>query len=184
MEKIVLDKQTIRQMMKEKRLCMNHETFLLHNHKIQQRVLSHQRYLNSQTIGIYVSLPYEVETLSLIKEMLKSHRVCVPKVKGKTMNFYQINSLDDLKEGHFHVLEPQTSKLIDPSQIDLMIIPMLAYDLRLYRVGYGKGYYDRYLANGFQGYKLGLAFSWQKVNHIDNDEYDQQLDEILTNDSE
>ena len=62
-----------------------------------------------------------------------------------------------------------------------MIIPMLAFDSRLYRVGYGKGYYDRYLVSGFKGYKLGLAFSWQEVEFIENDQYDQQLDEIITN---
>lgn len=176
-----MDKKTIRQIMKKKRLGVNHETFLQHSQKIQQHVLSHPSYLKSQMVGIYVSLPGEVDTLSLIKDMLKKHRVCVPKVEGSIMHFYEIKGLEDLKEGCFHVLEPQTNLYIEPSQIDLMIIPMLAFDSRLYRVGYGKGYYDRYLVSGFKGYKLGLAFSWQEVEFIENDQYDQQLDEIITN---
>lgn len=175
-----MDKQTLRQMMKEKRCDMSHETWLSDSHIIHQKVLSHPIYQKSKRIGIYVHLPLEVETQSLIEIILEDHEVCVPKVEGEYMNFYQIHSLNDLKEGHFHVLEPQTSYLVLPQDIDLMIIPMLAFDQTRHRLGYGKGYYDRYLSSGFQGYKLGLAFSWQQVDSIDHDEYDQPLDEIIT----
>ena len=109
------------------------------------------------------SLPKEVETLSLIQELLKTKRVCVPKVNQDTMDFYEIDSLDDLKEGYFHVLEPTTTALILPEDIDCMLVPMLAFDKQKYRVGYGKGFYDKYFARGYHGYKLGLAFSFQYV---------------------
>ena len=175
-----MDKQTLRKVMKEKRRNMSYETWLTDSHIIHQKVLTHPIYQKSKRIGIYVHLPFEVETQSLIEMMLKNHEVCVPKVEGSDMNFYQIHSLNDLKEGHFHVLEPKSSQLILPQDIDLMIIPMLAFDQTNHRLGYGKGYYDRYLSNGFQGYKLGLAFGWQQVDDINHDEYDQSLDEIIT----
>lgn len=177
---MVLDKQTLRKVMKEKRRNMSYESWLTDSHIIHQKVLTHPIYQKSKRIGIYVHLPFEVETQSLIEMMLKDHKVCVPKVEGNDMNFYQIQSLNDLKEGHFHVLEPKSSQLILPQDIDLMIIPMLAFDQTNHRLGYGKGYYDRYLSNGFQGYKLGLAFAWQQVDDINHDEYDQSLDEIIT----
>lgn len=167
-------------MMKEKRSLMKKETFLLHSQIIQQKVLQHPHYLNAQTIGIYVSLPGEVDTLSLIQESLKTYRVCVPKVIGEEMEFYEIHSLDDLKEGTFHVLEPTTNEIVLPQNIDLMIVPMLAFDDNHYRVGYGKGYYDKYFARHFTGYKLGIAFSYQKVDQISINNYDLPLDEIMT----
>ena len=175
-----MDKQTLRKVMKEKRRNMSYESWLTDSHIIHQKVLTHPIYQKSKRIGIYVHLPFEVETQSLIEVMLKNHKVCVPKVEGNDMNFYQIHSLNDLKEGHFHVLEPKSSQLILPQDIDLMIIPMLAFDQTNHRLGYGKGYYDRYLSNCFQGYKLGLAFAWQQVDDINHDEYDQSLDEIIT----
>lgn len=74
------------------------------------------------------------------------------------MHFYDIHDMNDLKPGHFHVLEPIGCQVTDPQDIDLMIVPLLAYDQKCYRVGYGKGYYDKYFQNDFCGYKLGLLF--------------------------
>lgn len=166
-------------MMKEKRLLLDQKTFSLYNYQILNKVLKHPRCLQAKIIGCYVSLTGEVDTLELISILLQTHRVCVPKVEGQVMHFYEIQSLDDLKEGHFHVLEPITKKKIFPQDIDLMIVPMLAYDQNLNRVGYGKGYYDCYFASGFQGYKLGLAFSFQYIDYINTNQYDQPLDEII-----
>lgn len=167
-------------MMKEKRLLLDDKTLSFYNQCIYQKVINHSLCQKAKIIGCYVSLPKEVDTLKLIQKLLQSHRICVPKVEGVVMNFYEIHSLDDLKEGHFHVLEPVTIKKVEPCDIDLMLVPMLAYDQALYRVGYGKGFYDKYFASGFNGYKLGLAYSFQYVETIHHDHYDYALDEILT----
>lgn len=175
-----MDKKTLRQIMKTKRQNMSQEEWLFHSQKIHQKVLAHPIYQKAKTVGIYVHLPLEVETCSLIERIRKEKNVCVPKVQGDHMNFYMIDSLNDLKEGCFHVKEPQTTTYVQPEDIDVLMIPMLAFDKHLHRLGYGKGYYDRYLSNRFQGYKLGLAFSWQQVDEIEHDQYDQPLDEIIT----
>lgn len=166
--------------MKEKRLSLDEKTLSLYNQYIFQKVLQHPLYQSSQMIAFYVSFNNEVATLDLIKHTLSIKRVCVPKVEGKVMQFYEIHSVDDLQEGAFHVLEPITHKLIQPNQIELMVVPMLAFDPLLYRVGYGKGYYDRYFQSGYQGYKLGLAFDFQCVNRITVNPFDIALDEIIT----
>ncbi len=175
-----MDKNEIRKVMKKRRLLMERETFLLHSQKIIEKVQQHDSYKKAKTIGIYVSLPGEVDTIPLIQQALKTHRVCVPKVIKDEMEFYYIRSLNDLKEGIFHVLEPITHELADAKDIDLMIVPMLAFDNQNYRVGYGKGFYDKYFAKDYNGYKLGLAFLYQKVHQIDIDIYDLPLDEILS----
>lgn len=166
-------------MMKEKRSLMKKETFFLHSQIIKQKVQKHPSYIHAQTVGFYVSLPGEVDTISFIQEALKTHRVCVPKVIGDEMEFYYIHSLDDLQVGTFHVLEPTTHEKVFPQDIDVIIVPMLAFDCHFHRVGYGKGYYDKYFAKEFQGYKLGIAFSFQKVDKIDINPYDLPLDDII-----
>lgn len=176
----VLDKSIIRKDIKAKRLQMDLETFSLYSQHIHQQVMIHPQIQQASMIACYVSLPKEVETLSLIQELLKTKRVCVPKVNQDTMDFYEIDSLDDLKEGYFHVLEPTTTALILPEDIDCMLVPMLAFDKQKYRVGYGKGFYDKYFARGYHGYKLGLAFSFQYVEHIQINSYDYALNEIIT----
>ena len=71
--------------------------------------------------------------------------------------------------------------MIQPTDIDLLIVPMLAYDKELYRLGYGKGYYDKYLQN-YQHIAIGIAYSKQIVEHIDHDEYDIKLIDVYTED--
>ncbi len=176
-----MDKKQIRKTMKQKRLLYDKQTLLSYSDNIVSQVYQHPSYKKSSLVGIYVSLPLEVRTIELIQNTLKNKRVCVPLVKGDTMDFYEIYSLDDLKEGHFHVLEPTTNKLIMPFEIDLMITPLLSYDKHNYRIGYGKGYYDRYFQSGFKGYKLGLAYHFSYVEHIEHDEFDIPLDDIIKN---
>lgn len=167
-------------MMKEKRQFMDELMLFDYSQVIMKKVVNHPRYKQSHCIGIYVSFDKEVQTHELIRYALKEKRVCVPRIEDGNMNFYEIHSLDDLKEGHFHILEPTTQKMVSFQEIDCMIVPMLAFDHKGYRVGYGKGYYDRYFHQGFQGYKLGIAFSFQEVDLICCDEYDVKLDEVIT----
>ena len=98
-EKIVLDKQLLRKIMKEKRLALTSQTFSLYNQQILSKVLTHPRVQEAKIIGCYVSLPREVDTLAIIQNLLLHKRVCVPKVEGSQMNFYEINSLDELHSG-------------------------------------------------------------------------------------
>lgn len=175
-----MDKRLIRKVMKEKRLLIDKKIYAIHNQEIMNKVLSHNHYQSSSLIGIYVSLPNEVSTHQLIKQTLKNKRVCVPKIENNVMNFYEIHSFDELSLGYFNVLEPTTDKPVLVQDIELMITPLLAYDHTLYRVGYGKGYYDKYFSSGFNGYKLGLAFSFQQIDQIHVDQFDYRLDEIIT----
>lgn len=172
-----MDKQGIRQLIFKKRL--EHQTLFEHNKTIQKKLLNHTQYKDAKCVAFYVSLPQEVDTHALLKESLKEKRICVPKVNGQAMEFYEIQSFDDLDKGCFDVLEPITTQIVKPEDIDLMIVPIVAYDQQLNRVGYGKGYYDRYMPK-CHCHKIGLAYSYQEVNHILEDSFDIQLDEILT----
>lgn len=95
------------------------------------------------------------------------------------MNFYLINSLDELKKSSFGILEPSNqSKIINKENIDLLIVPMVAFDSNHNRLGYGGGYYDRYLKN-YAGKVIGLAFSFQQTEALPVESFDIPIKTII-----
>lgn len=132
----------------------------------------------SEVVGCYVSMKEEVETNDILEYCFhKSKTICVPKVVGNTLSFYEIHSMSDLKEGYFHVLEPITDTLINVEDIELMIVPLSAYDRKNHRCGYGKGFYDSVLDTC--KYKVGIAYQEQEVEMIEVEEHDISLDKII-----
>lgn len=132
----------------------------------------------AKKIGCYVSLDEEVctdETLLWCFENDK--KVCVPKVTGRTLQFHEIMSMNDLKEGMFLIKEPVTHKITAVSELDIIVVPLVAFDEDRNRCGFGKGYYDSILDQSV--YKIGLAFYEQKVDHIDCEEHDVKLNKII-----
>lgn len=132
-----------------------------------------------QMIGCYASFGSEVETHELIHELLKTHRVALPICEREgIMHFYEIHDLNECKLSSMSILEPENKNLIEPNKLDLLLIPLVAYDKEMYRIGYGKGYYDRYLKNS-NAKRIGLAYQIQECVCCYPDEYDEKLDKIL-----
>lgn len=155
---------------------------------IQDRALKEEIIHNKATtyidkasvIAIYHSFQDEVDTHRLIEKMLdKQKRVVCPVIQNDVMVFKEVFSMQDFKVGHFGVMEPQTKNTVDPKHIDLIFIPMLAFNESLYRVGYGKGYYDKFLKQT-SAKRVGLAFESQFINEQFEDEYDIACSVILT----
>ena len=159
----------------------------LKNSLILENILQNKQFKNSRLIGIYVNLPAEVDTTKLIDISLKLGKVVVvPKVINKReMNFYKINSLNDLTcIGRFNIREPKDikSNIVLPHLIDLFIVPGICFDKNKNRIGYGGGYYDRYLIKCPNAYKIGISFYEQILinNYIQSEDTDIKLDEIIT----
>jgi 5-formyltetrahydrofolate cyclo-ligase len=152
---------------------------------ICEKVINSDYFKNASYIGVYSSLPNEVDTLGIIKEALKQKKiVACPRVEGKIMRFYKISSEKDLSEiSSLGIKEPQKdlNNLILPSEFDLMIIPGVAFDKEMNRYGYGGGYYDKYL-EGLDVLKVGIAFDEQisKTKFSDITYQDVFLDIIYT----
>ena len=137
---------------------------------INQKVISSQYFKQSNIIGLYVNISSEVDTSLLINICLKDKVLALPRVNGDTMDFYLINSINDLKEGSFHILEPKDyCQKIDVNDLDLVIVPGIVFD------------HDNYLQN-YQHIAIGIAYSKQIVEHIDHDEYDIKLIDVYTED--
>jgi 5-formyltetrahydrofolate cyclo-ligase len=129
------------------------------------------------SVGIYISVDQEVNTRELIDLLFKSKkRVCVPKIVDQRMIFVDIQSLDECKYNG-RLLEPVSNTVAkDP---ELQIIPMLAYNSRNYRLGYGKGYYDAYL-NSYGGQTIGLCYAFNYDEELIEDVFDISCQLILT----
>lgn len=174
-----MDKIELRKQMINKRLDLSREDYATKSNLIISKLKQHPDFINAKTIGVYVSFKNEVDTISLIKEIVNEKNICVPKTDGHLMNFYLINSLDELKKGNFGILEPlNQGKIINKENIDLLIVPIVAFDSNHNRLGYGGGYYDRYLKNYF-GKVIGLAFSFQQIETLPVESFDIPIKTII-----
>lgn len=133
----------------------------------------------AETVGCYVSIYEEVDTTEILFWCLLHEKIlCVPKVEGNTLVFYRICKTSDLQKGKYGIPEPVHGNRIPLSSIDLMLVPVVAFDENGNRCGYGKGYYDSVLK--YCRKKIGLAFSEQKIDCIEKEEQDVSLDRIIT----
>ena len=134
-------------------------------------------------IAIYYPSLYEVDILCILdNEILKKNKFLLPIIeKNHSMNFYKFSKKDILKVNEYGMLEPFKSKNVIP---EIIFVPLLAYDVSKNRLGYGKGFYDRYLFKYLKINKniltVGVAFSFQKHHNLPVNNKDIKLDYILT----
>ena len=138
--------------------------------------------LNFKSIGGYYPSNYEIDDLDILDLLEKKNfKVSLPIIKkDNQMNFYSWSRNDPLKINKFGIPEPVSSKIFYP---DILLVPLVAYDVSLNRLGYGGGYYDRYIEKiekVKKVVKIGLAFSFQKITSIPINQYDKRLDFIVT----
>lgn len=153
--------------------------------KIFERVISTSAYKSSEIILTYVSTQIEVDTLALISRALDDgKRVAVPRcIEGtRDMDFYFIKGVKSLEKGTFGVLEPAPGKCVKAYAFEtaLCIIPGLAFDMLGYRLGYGKGYYDRFLSAHPRLIKMGLCYCSCTFNELIHGRYDICSDMLIT----
>ena len=137
---------------------------------------------NPKSIGGYYPSNYEIDDLAILDLLEKKNfKVSLPIIKkDNQMNFYSWSRNDPLKINKFGIPEPVSSKIFYP---DILLVPLVAYDSGLNRLGYGGGYYDRYIEKIEKikkVIKIGLAFSFQKISSIPITQYDKKLDFIVT----
>ena len=147
---------------------------------ITEKLLKHPWFRNAEVLYCYVDFRGEVSTRMLIEEAWRlGKKVCVPKVFGDDMKFFQIQSFEELAPGTFGVPEPVDMDI--PVEEDgLMIMPGAAFDLERNRIGYGRGYYDRYLSKHSCLHTIAIAYDLQIVPHIEAQELDIRPELIIT----
>jgi len=138
--------------------------------------------INSKIVGGYFPINYEVDDLDVLKEFYKKkYQISMPVIKKNyEMDFYKWSFKDPLKINQYGIPEPDSKYLLYP---DIILVPLVAFDKNLNRLGYGGGYYDRIidkLSKQKKILKIGLALSKQKINNIPITKYDKKLDYIVT----
>ena len=139
--------------------------------------------ITKKIIGGYYPVNFEVDDLNLLEKFEKKNfNISLPVVKKNfQMDFYQWSFSDPLKINKYGIPEPETKNVVYP---DVILIPLVAFDKNLNRLGYGGGYYDRIitsLSKKKKIIKIGLALTVQKVDKVPINVYDQKLDYIVTN---
>lgn len=146
---------------------------------IYNEIIKNKHILNCSTLLLYVSFNSEVDTLKIIEYFLNNKRIAVPKIENNIINFYYINSLNDLKVGLFGILEPTTQEKVNNYENTTCIVPGICFDKNNYRIGYGKGFYDKFLSNK-NIYTIGICYKETLINKIPIDKYDISLNEIIS----
>ena len=147
---------------------------------LTERFLHHPFYQEAKNIATYLSFPHEFQTQELIEQALKDgKKVLIPKTYPKGRMEFVVYHPQQLVKTSFGLLEPQGDlEVVEPSQIDLIHVPGLAFTTEGYRIGYGGGYYDRYLEH-FTGHTLSTVYPCQ-IQEFNSEDHDIPVQEVLT----
>jgi len=184
-ENLVKDKKRIRKMMKSFLKNMGVEERERRSRDVKEKLLSLGIYKKAKTILFYASREDEVDTFSIMREALKaSKRVLLPRIEGEDLRIYEIKNLDrDLEKGVYDIFQPKKNRppVENLKEIEVVVVPGLAFDREKNRLGRGKGYYDRFLKRlPSDTLKIGICFSFQLLDCLPHTSDDFKLDKIIT----
>lgn len=172
-----MKKEFLRKKYKEKR--DNIKNKVTKDNLIYQKVINNKDILSSKTLLIYILINSEVDTIKIINYFLNTKNIAVPKVIDNNMYFCYITNLNDLTPGKYNIPEPTNENIVTDFDNAICIVPGICYDKENYRIGYGKGYYDRFLSKN-KIKTIGLCYKECMIEKIDNDKYDYKIDEVIT----
>ncbi|MFC7684716.1 5-formyltetrahydrofolate cyclo-ligase [Ureibacillus sp. GCM10028918] len=179
-----MNKKLLRNQVRHSLQKIDSEQFNLSSLHIKETLLKEPSFIEGKTIAITISNKQEVDTKEIIESLWKlKKKVVVPKCNtiDRSMNFYEIENFNQLENVYMDLLEPipECTHLVPAEKIDCIIVPGIVFDIKGYRIGYGGGYYDRYLTQ-FRGMLISLAFSIQIRENVPVEDFDIPVDLIIT----
>lgn len=148
--------------------------------KIASTLVETPFWRNSKTVMLYLSTGSEVFTLALVTlSILEGKTTLLPKVSNKDILPIRVGKNFKIVSGFRGILEPESNDVFEGG-IDLVIVPLVAFDEKGYRIGYGGGFYDRFLRKNKAKLKVGLAYEIQKIEKLPSDNLDEKLDVVIT----
>lgn len=182
-----MDKKSLRNEILNRRKSLSKESLVEKSSEISKLLFSTDNYKNSKYIMCYIDFRNEVKTEEIIKTALyegKNIIIPISVVETRQLILSQLFDFDkELEAGTYGILEPKKEFIreVNPELIDLVLMPGVAFDRRGYRIGYGGGYYDRFLTRIEKSVpKIALAFDLQIVPHVREGRYDVPVDYIIT----
>ncbi|SMP14323.1 5-formyltetrahydrofolate cyclo-ligase [Desulfurobacterium pacificum] len=174
-----MTKEAIRRFIKQKRLLLSKDEVTQLSTKIEEKL--YNLFSNAKSFLFYYPFKNEVTLLNLAEKLLQAGKtVAFPKTEGKEIIPVAVNNLRELSPGKFSIPEPPLNPEKILKTIDIAFVPGIAFDLNCFRIGYGGGFYDRFLAKWKIGTKIGICFDFQVVEKIPTDPFDVPMNAVIT----
>ncbi len=175
------EKKSLRNRLLEKRDGTSYDLMKIASKKMQKRLKKINAFIDAQKIGVYYPIGSEILTQDIIQELLSNGKdVFLPKVIGKNIEFRKIIDFSSLEKGSFDIMEPRDDCQIDNS-LDVVLVPTVGISPTGVRLGYGHGFYDRFLSE-HKTTTISLTLEKQIIKNIPKSEHDIIIDWIVTED--
>lgn len=175
-------KKLLRAEIIKKRQNMTEMEFKKYSFEVFNNIINWQLFKDKNNLMFYYSFRNEVDTLEIIEECFRCGKnVFLPKTIKETTTILpcKIDSILDLEKGEYGIMEPPQRKIFPKNDIDIVFVPGVAFDRKGYRIGYGAGYYDRFLRD-YKGIKVGICFEFQVMENVFQEEHDVSMDYLIT----
>lgn len=175
-----MNKQELRRAIRERKRAMTEEEIVERSNALAEKFYNSPAYQAASTIYGYLPYNQEVRTVPMLQRALdEGKRVAVPKVYGEEMRFIYLEDLTQVSKGYAGIPEPIADAPVAEDQRALVLMPGLAFDPQGHRIGYGGGFYDRFLAQEPHHPTLALCYEFQVQAHLDTEEFDIPVDTVL-----
>ena len=175
-----MDKQALRKQIRELKRAMTPEQIEAASARLGALFLQSELYRQAKTIYGYLPYNQEVRTIPMLEQAIRDgKRVAVPKVYGEEMRFIYINDFTRVEKGYAGIPEPVDDAPVANDPTALVLMPGLAFDPEGHRIGYGGGFYDKFLAAEPNHPTLALCYDFQMLPKLDTEEFDIPVDCVL-----
>ena len=175
-----MNKQELRRTIRERKRAMTEEEIVERSNALAEKFYNSPAYQAASTIYGYLPYNQEVRTVPMLQRALDDgKRVAVPKVYGEEMRFIYLDDLTQVSKGYAGIPEPIADAPVAEDKQALVLMPGLAFDPQGHRIGYGGGFYDRFLAQEPHHPTLALCYEFQMQAHLDTEEFDIPVDTVL-----
>ncbi len=176
------EKSALRKLLLEKRDATSFEFINISSKSIHKKLKKISEFNNAKKIGCYYPIGSEVRTQDIMLEAINEGKeVFLPKVVGKNLSFRKILGLESLQKGSFDIMEPKDD-CPEAENLDIVLVPTVGISSSGIRLGYGHGYYDRFLASN-KITSIALTFQKQLIKSIPSFEHDIRMDWVVTEDN-
>ena len=175
-----MDKKELRRSIRERKRAMTAEEIVMRSQMLGLLFIQSEAYKNAKTIYGYLPYNQEVRTVPMLEQALRDgKRVAVPKCYGDEMKFIFMDDLSQVEKGYAGIPEPIADGPVADDETALVLMPGLAFDPQGHRIGYGGGFYDKFLSREPNHPTLALCYEFQMLPHLDTEEHDIPVDTVL-----
>ncbi len=175
-----MDKKELRRVIREQKRAMTEAQIISASERLGELFAASEAYRQAKSIYGYLPYNQEVRTVPMLEQAIRDgKRVAVPKCYGDEMRFIWMDDLSQVEKGYAGIPEPIADGPVADDECALVLMPGLAFDQDGHRIGYGGGFYDRFLANEPNHPTLALCYDFQMLEHLETEEFDIPVDTVL-----